>query len=96
MKTYLPAFIQIFQIKSNAYASIMLHVISKQSYLGFHKAPLQVPFCLIAFLMTSFILLKKASVHNFADDNTLKMFAETIQNLIALLETKSNTAIEWF
>ena len=24
------------------------------------------------------------------------MFEETIQNLIALLETESNTAIEWF
>ena len=32
----------------------------------------------------------------FADDNTLSMFEETIQNLIALLENESNTAIEWF
>ena len=35
-----PTFIHIFQIKNNAYASIMLQVTSKQSYLGFHKAPL--------------------------------------------------------
>ena len=46
--------------------------------------------------MTSFILLKTQSVHNFADNNTLSMFEETIQNLIALLENESNTAIEWF
>ena len=38
----------------------------------------------------------KASVHNFAGDNTLSMLEETIQNLVALLETESNTAIEWF
>ena len=40
--------------------------------------------------------IEKASVHNFADDNTLSTFEETIQNLIAFLETESNTAIEWF
>ena len=39
---------------------------------------------------------EKASVQNFADDNTLGMFEETIQNLIALLENESNTDIEWF
>ena len=58
MKTYLPTFTYVFQIENNAFEAIMLQVISKQSYLGFHKVPLQVPFCLIAFLVT-FILLKK-------------------------------------
>ena len=46
--------------------------------------------------MTSFILLKKQAFYNFADDNTLSMFKETIQSLIALLENESNTATEWF
>ena len=46
--------------------------------------------------MTSFILLKMQAFTIFADDNTLSMFEETIQNLIALLENESNTAIEWF
>ena len=59
MKSYLSTFTHIFQIENNSFSSIMLQVISKQSYLGFHKAPLQVPFCLISFLVTSFILLKK-------------------------------------
>ena len=36
----LPTFIHIFQIGNNAYASIMLQVTSKQSNLGFYKAPL--------------------------------------------------------
>ena len=43
-----------------------------------------------------FYFIEDASVHNFAYDNTLRMFEETIQNLIALLETESNTAIEQF
>ena len=43
-----------------------------------------------------FYFIEKGSVHNFADDNTLSMFEETIQNLIAFLETESNAAIEWF
>ena len=33
---------------------------------------------------------------HIVDDNTLSMFKETNQNLIALLETESNTVIEWF
>ena len=36
----LPTFIHIFQIENNAYASITSQVTLKQSYLGFHKAPL--------------------------------------------------------
>ena len=81
-------FINIFQIENNAYASIVLQVILKQSYLG--------PILLNCFFNDFFYFIEKASVHNFADDNTLSMFEETIQNLIALLETESNTAIEWF
>ena len=39
MKTCLPNYIYIFQIENDAYAPVMLQVISKQSHLGFHKAP---------------------------------------------------------
>ena len=48
------------------------------------------------FFKDFFYFTEKASVHNFADDNTLSMFEETIQNLIEFLETESNAAIEWF
>ena len=50
----------------------------------------------MTFFNAFFYFIENASVHNFADDNTLSMFEETIQNLIALLETESNAAIEWF
>ena len=94
MKTYLPTFIHISQVENSAYASIMLQVTSKQSYLGFHKAPLLVPFSLIVFFNDFFYFIETASVHNLADDNILSMFEETIQNLIALLEIESSAAIE--
>ena len=37
-----------------------------------------------------------ASAHNFADDNTLSSFAKTIENLISILESESEIAINWF
>ena len=54
------------------------------------------PILFHCFFNGFFYFIEKATVHNFADGNTLSMFEETIQNLIALLETESNTAIEWF
>ena len=41
-----------------------------------------------------FILV--VSAHNFADDNTLSGFAKTIENLISILESQSEIAINWF
>ena len=37
-----------------------------------------------------------ASAHNFADDNTLSSFAKTIENLISILESEIEIAINWF
>ena len=54
------------------------------------------PILFNCFFNGFFYFIEKASIHNFADDNTLSMFEETIQNLTALLQTESNTAIEWF
>ena len=48
------------------------------------------------FFNDFFYLIEKANFYSFADDNTLGMLEETIQRLIAFLETESNTAIEWF
>ena len=54
------------------------------------------PILFNCFFNDFFYFIEKASIHNFADDSTLSMFEETIQNLTALLQTESNTAIEWF
>ena len=37
-----------------------------------------------------------ASSHNFADDNTFSSFAKTIGNLISILESESEIAVNWF
>ena len=41
-------------------------------------------------------LFENAKVHNFADDNTLTTFAQNVRNLISVLESESNIAIDWF
>ena len=40
--------------------------------------------------------LCNVSVHNFADDNTLSSFVRTVKNLVSILESESNCAINWF
>ena len=41
-----------------------------------------------------FILI--ASVHNFADDNTLSAFAENVSQLINILQSGSEVITDWF
>ena len=43
-----------------------------------------------------FFFIEKASMHNFADDNTLSAWGERISKLIDTLESESNIAIDWF
>ena len=43
-----------------------------------------------------FYFIDKASVHNFADDNSLSAFESNIKNLKLILESESKTAISWF
>ena len=41
-----------------------------------------------------FFFIESSSIHNFADDNTISAWANTISNLINKLESDSNIAIE--
>ena len=47
-------------------------------------------------MIYSFSSLKLASAHNFADDNTLSAFANTVTELIHILQAESEKVIEWF
>ena len=47
------------------------------------------------FINDLFYFIKKANIHNYADDNTLTSFSNSIQNLINILESESNIAISW-
>ena len=48
------------------------------------------------FFNDFFYFIDKASVHNFADDNSLSGFESNIKNLKSILESESKTAIPWF
>ena len=43
-----------------------------------------------------FFFIESSSIHNFADDNTLSAWENTISNLTNKLESDSDIAIEWF
>ena len=47
------------------------------------------------FINDLYLVLQK-DLHNFADDNTISAVGETIPELVDLLTTKSNLAIDWF
>ena len=42
-----------------------------------------------------FLYIKKATLHNYANDNTLTAFSNTVPNLVRILEQESNVAIDW-
>ena len=43
-----------------------------------------------------YLWITKADLFNFADDNTIGAAERTIEDLISILETESQAAIEWF
>ena len=47
------------------------------------------------FLNDLFYFIKTASLHNYADDNTLSVSSNSIPNLIKILEKESDVAITW-
>ena len=43
-----------------------------------------------------FLYTKKATLYNYADDNILTAFSNSVPNRVRILEQESNVAIEWF
>ena len=48
------------------------------------------------FFKDFFYFILVTSAYNFADDNTISIFAKTIEDLISILESESEIAIKWF
>ena len=48
------------------------------------------------FFNDFFYFIDKASVHNFADDNSVSVVESNIKNLKLILEYESKTATSWF
>ena len=47
------------------------------------------------FFNDFFFFIRKASVNNFVDDNTLCSFAKTLRGLVTILQSECETAINW-
>ena len=54
------------------------------------------PILFDCFFNDFYYLIENATVHSFADDDTLTTFAQDVCNLISVLESESNIAIDWF
>ena len=48
------------------------------------------------FLNDFFFCIRKASAHNFADDNMLSSFGKSVTLLVEILMTESQNVIKWF
>ena len=47
------------------------------------------------FINDLFLFISTCNVHNYADDNTLSYFSNSIPNLIKVLEQETNNAVSW-
>ena len=54
------------------------------------------PVLFVAFFNDFFFFMQYATVHNFADGNTLSGFAKTVDKLKKILKSESECAIKWF
>ena len=91
MKICLCIYILILQIESSDFALIIYTAVSKMLFLGYLKGPLFN--CVFNYF---FYLIDKASVPNFADDNSLSAFEANINNLKLILKSESKTGISRF
>ena len=63
---------------------------------GVTQASIVAPTLFNSFFNDFFYFNDKASVHNFADDNSLSAFELNIKNLKLILKSESKKAISWF
>ncbi len=42
-----------------------------------------------------FLFINRATLHNYADDNTLAYFSKTLSNLIEVLEKEAGVTLTW-
>ena len=78
-------------VKINNISSDFLDIIS-----GVPQSSIAGPILFNVFINDFFYFIRNASVHNFADDNTITSFAKSVTNLIKILEDESKAAINWF
>ena len=80
---------QCFRINS-------VHIKFQNVISGVPQGSIVGPALFNCFFNDFFYFIDKASVHNFADDNSLSAFGSNIKNLKLILESESKAAISWF
>ena len=68
----------------------------KDIILGFPQSSIVGPMLFNAIKNDFFFCIRKASVHNFSDDNTLSSFAKSVTLLVEILMAEPQNAIKWF
>ena len=74
---------------SNTYSKFQLIL------LGVPQGSVLGPILFNIFIDDLILFVKKASVYNYADDNTLVHSSKTMSDLIDVLEGGANTSLEW-
>ena len=72
------------------------HIVLFQLVLsGVPQRAVLCPILFNLYIYDLFLYTKKATLHNYADDNTLTAFSNSVPNLFRILEQESNVAIDW-
>ena len=77
-------------VKINSSMSPFLEILS-----GVPQGSILGPILFNIFLNDLFLFIKNAKLHNYADDNSLEVYAEEIDELVQILEIEANNAVEW-